>query len=156
MKFSNPPPPPPPEKCEIYKYSFFKHELTNVLVKESNICPYKPTKFGKFNDEITKVFTFFFDWKGLLWLESERNNRYKDISYYKQRIKCINVSTEGFFQLLFCDVPFLQVLQHTATHTLLWCLCSVPIFLIDIPIISWYTGQGFVPQNPFFGLDKWT
>ena len=58
MKFSTPPP-PPPEKGEIYKYSFFKHELTNVLIKESNICPYKPTKFGKFNNEITKVFTFF-------------------------------------------------------------------------------------------------
>ena len=34
--------PSPPEKCETYKHFFFKHELTNVLVKEKNIYPYKP------------------------------------------------------------------------------------------------------------------
>ena len=40
---------PPPEKCETYKYFFFKHELTNIW-------PYKATKVGYFNTEISKNF----------------------------------------------------------------------------------------------------
>ena len=35
-------PGPPLEKCETCKRKIFKHELTNVLVKEKNIYPYKP------------------------------------------------------------------------------------------------------------------
>ena len=50
-------PGPPLEKCETCKRKIFKHELTNVLVKENNSCP---NKLQKENNSTLKYPRFFY------------------------------------------------------------------------------------------------